>query len=475
MKKLICILLSIIICCYVLAGCTDSNSTLPENSSDTTSASQDDTDDINSNVTSSEDAVSDGQTVSSITLPDNLEMHKAVSAQETFDKLSNMDKTAGCEYIYNQYIRPAERSNLLGKEWDDGTLSDKYIFYFAMNVVFHNIEYFRDNFPDGNEPNTVCVPEDIVEDYINQFILEADNLLLRSESFNSHYNENLKGYDFFVAETGWMINSTKVTDYIFDKEKLVVTYDILPIDGEETITKTAVFNVEDGLYKLYQTYNFTNSDSAITSKDGTHSIITEYTGFRGESSEVHIIDNKTGESNLVDTFIHNLISDVGFFSNGDIYVMDYTGLRVFNYKNNMTSKEPVFTTSTNFPAGGVIKDDGTERYIFAIRRDPDNFDYIVVYGEYIEDEDYYVAHPNDFQLAYNYKIGLLDKEGNLTKSWDTGVPIMFNVFGFENVVLTKIGEDEILISAHYKNEQRFKGRFNLSTGTYSSIKEFKVP
>ncbi len=474
MKKILCGLLSILLCSCIFAGCTVHSGTPTESFSGEAVISQNNSISAESSAASCGNADGAEQAPTPTALPEAAGIHRAVTAQETFAVLSGMDKKAGCDYIYNQYIHPAERAGLLGSSWYDCG-ADQYIFYYFANVVFHDLEFYRENFPAGKGTNTICIPEDTVENYINQFILEADNVLLRSEEFNSYYNEDQKGYDFFVAETSRLTDSTCVTDYNIDEKKLVVTYDILPIDNGEVIPMTAVFNTEDGVYKLYRTFAYAPQEPFLPSSDGTHTIVTKYTGFRGESSEVHIVDNRTGESNFVDTFLFTNVHDVGFFANGDIYVMDYTGLRVFNFEINMNSKEPLFTTETNFPAGGVIRDDGTERYLFAVRRDPEKFDYIVVYGEYIEDDDYYTAHPNDFQLAYTYKIGLLDKEGKLTQSWDTGVPIMFTVFGFEDVTITMCSENEIAISAPYKGETRFEGRFDLSTGMYTSVKEFKVP
>lgn len=165
--------------------------------------------------------------------------------------------------------------------------------------------------------------------------------------------------------------------------------------------------------------------------------------------------------------------DVGFMSNGDLYVMNNIGFTTYTIDDGIVQQN--FSTKDNFPAGGVIAADDTKRFLFAVRRDPVNMDYIVIYGEYIEAADYSKAHPNDFQMAYNYKIGLLDKNGNLTQSWDTGVPIMYSSFGFEDVSMYKVNENEIEFYVTYKTEERLRGRFDVTTGVYTPIKEFKLP
>ncbi|MBP1571958.1 MAG: hypothetical protein J6C76_08670 [Oscillospiraceae bacterium] len=229
-------------------------------------------------------------------------------------------------------------------------------------------------------------------------------------------------------------------------ERFYPSYDLKQyIDGE------AVANSKDGRYALYWGDGFGAGDSS--------------------SREIVLCDTQDNSCTSLGVIIKDQVSDAGFFANGDAYTMDYTGLNVFRTSAEGGGRgEVIFTTKTNFP-GGVVVDDGPySRYIFAIRRDPVTYEYIVIYGDCI-----YSDPANDFQLKENYRVGLLDKTGKLTKSWETRAPIMFTAFGFESVYMTKPNEAEIEFFVQYKTEERFRGRFNLENGEYTTIKEFVAP
>ena len=393
-----------------------------------------------------------------------------IPAEEVLSALAKMSKSDACAYLQQNYTEPLERAMLLTKAAADGTnLDQKYIFYYFVNAIFNNIDYYKENYPAGSENNTVCVPADEVEEYLSLFIEDIGNILLRSE-YNGYYNKEQNGYEYFVGETGWITDNTQVFDYYIDEEKLIINYYILPIDTDDKIPMTIVFYKNDDYYKYYRTLSLSGLYTKTAEKEG-YAISLEKSGLGGELSQATLINTSTGETNLLDIFSYNS-SDVGFFKNGDIYVMDDYGMNVYNPQINMTDKTPVFTTNTNFPCGKNIYDDGTERHLFAIRRDPDKMDYIVIYGEYIEKENYEDNYVSDLQMVHTYKVGLLDKEGNLTKSWDTGVNIMFSR-GFDDVFMIKPSENEIEFFVQYKTEERLRGRFNLETGVYSPIKEFK--
>ena len=229
-------------------------------------------------------------------------------------------------------------------------------------------------------------------------------------------------------------------------ERFYPSYDLKQyIDGE------AVANSKDGRYALYWGDGFGAGDSS--------------------SREIVLCDTQDNSCTSLGVIIKDQVSDAGVFANGDAYIMDYTGLNVFRTSAEGGGRgEMIFTTKTNFP-GGVVVDDGPySRYVFAVRRDPVTYEYIVIYGDCI-----YSDPANDFQLKENYRVGLLDKTGKLTKSWETRAPIMFTAFGFESVYMTKPNEAEIEFFVQYKTEERFRGRFNLENGEYTTIKEFVAP
>lgn len=421
--------------------------------------------------TNNDTQISDNTDIPNIQIIEqNTEIRKPISAKETVLMLSSINKADACEYLQQNYTEPFEKARLLTQEASDGmNLDQKYIFYYFVSAVSDNIDYYKENYPAGSENNTVCVPAEEVEEYLSLFIEDIGNILLRSEH-NGYYNKEQNGYEYFVGETSWIIDNTQVFDYYIDKEKLIINYYILPIDTEDKIPMTVVFHKNGDYYKYYRTLSLSGIYTKAAEKDG-YAISLENNGFSGELSQATLINTSTGETNLLDIFsYHN--SDVGFFKNGDIYVMDDYGMNVYNPQINMTDKTPIFTTDTNFPCGKDIYPDGTDRYLFAIRRDPEKMDYIVIYGEYINKENYEDNYVSDLQMVHTYKIGLLDKEGNLTKSWDTGVNIMFSR-GFDDVFMIKPSENEIEFFVKFKDEERLRGRFNLESGEYTPIKEFK--
>ena len=226
-------------------------------------------------------------------------------------------------------------------------------------------------------------------------------------------------------------------------------------------------------YPSYESEKYFEQDPVATSKDGAYSLYYGNRFGQGDSVSLEYIlkHNNTDGYTSLGFVIGSLVADAGFFANGDAYTMDYTGLNVFRTSNaGGGAGEMIFTTKTNFP-GGVTVDNGPySRYIFAVRRDPVTFEYIVIYSECSHHEQ-----TKPYQLNQNYSVGLLDKDGKLTKSWDTGVPVIFSDFGFESVYMTKPSDTEIEFFVKYETEERLRGRFNLESGEYTAIKEFVAP
>ena len=223
----------------------------------------------------------------------------------------------------------------------------------------------------------------------------------------------------------------------------------------------------------YDIKSYLSSEPIAVSKDNSRSL------YRGKilelnnttASEIILKDNTSTACVSLGFTIDSLVSDAGFFSNGDAFTMDYNGLNVYNFPDGKDSSNPlIFTTHTNFPAGPVKGIGIVDRYIFAVRRDPEKMDYIVIYSEC----DTY--NPADkFQLKQNYKAGLLDADGNLVQSWDTGVPVIYSSFGFEPVYMSKPSENEIEFFVKYKGCERLRGRFNLENGAYTPVNTFSQP
>ena len=264
-------------------------------------------------------------------------------------------------------------------------------------------------------------------------------------------------------------------DYVvIEPESPQYTYSILIYTKNEDGSFKFVRNKHYGSKYIpsYDLKQYCEGEAIATGKDGRYALYWGAGFGAGDSSsrEVILYDTQDGTCNSLGFIIHNQISDAGFFADGDAYTMDYTGLNVFRTSPIGGGQgDTVFTTKVNFP-GGVTVDGGPySRYIFAVRRDPVTFEYIVIYSECI-----YYEPANDYQLKQNYKVGLLDKTGKLTKSWDTGVPVMFSTLGFESLYMTKPSETEIEFFVKYISEERLRGRFNIETGVYTPIKEFDI-
>lgn len=309
------------------------------------------------------------------------------------------------------------------------------------------------------------------------------------KDFEKHPNYNsADGTILFDGGIGCVtgVNYIEVTQQAEDEiTYYVIDYAISePEDPRFKYSKLTYTKNDDGSFKFisnkhygteyspsYDLHQLSQREAIEISKDGRYRL--HYgNGFGGgdsSSREVFLCDAENGNCISFGIIIINHVSDAGFFSNGDAYTMDYTGLNVYSTSETNSNKcDLIFTTKTNFP-GGVTVDSGPySRYIFAVRRDPVTYEYIVIYGDCI-----YSDPANDFQLKENYKVGILDKEGNLKQSWDTGIPIMFTVMGFESVYMTKPSETEIEVFVQYKTEERLRGKFNLETGVYTPIKEFK--
>ncbi len=219
--------------------------------------------------------------------------------------------------------------------------------------------------------------------------------------------------------------------------------------------------------KVYSPEHYSTIYPAIAaSKDGKYELYySDSVNLWGTKvKNVVLYEKDTGKRISLGFINDDNISGAGFFANGDIYAMDTSGLDVFRCE---MTPQPYFTTKTNFAAGDFYYGP-EERYIYAIRRDPVDFDYIVVYsqGESVNDK------ANAFELTATYKVGLLDKEGNLTHSWDTGVNVVHCVNGFEQVYLSVTGENTIEFFVIRGEEELLRCGVDLTTGNCTTIKAY---
>jgi len=166
--------------------------------------------------------------------------------------------------------------------------------------------------------------------------------------------------------------------------------------------------------------------------------------------------------------------DAGFFKNGDVYSIAYDNFLV--YDTDMDNLQPVFAMADNFPLGENFNGKGTNRYLVAARRNPDDFSYIAVYFDLQQSENYYDKFLNNDEdssrLKGTYNVALLDRQGRLIKSYDTGEHRRWSYFGIEPVSIYMKNENELGIYSYFKSEENkaTEGFINLDTGVYTKLK-----
>ncbi|MBR2028611.1 MAG: hypothetical protein IKA10_06475 [Oscillospiraceae bacterium] len=371
--------------------------------------------------------------------------------------------------IAEQFLKPLAKAELIGNYYKDTDQITKMLAFYGQTDLS---EY--DTVNDGDGRTYVNVPGIAVMEYLRKHFAETDSFIFKASEL---YNKETDTFRIYIDKEDYPYN-IYVGSYILSHSSLIVNeYTITDETGVEIARESCYFSRENNHYLFNYCKDF--EDFIEAAQEGERYVFALGEAEGGGDSwayDVILTDNETGKSkNLGREYLSSAISDYGRFSNGDIYVMNYRGLTVFD--TDMDNPNPIFTTKTNFPctiSNEAIDNKGTHRYLFAIRRDPVTFEYVVIYGEYIEDEVYENNYLNDFQMAHNYRIGILDKTGKLIKSWDTGVPIMFTVFGFENTYMKKVGDNEYEMFVTYKDSLRLSGRFNTENETYTPIKEFKI-
>ncbi|MBQ8604436.1 MAG: hypothetical protein IJ410_06310 [Oscillospiraceae bacterium] len=157
---------------------------------------------------------------------------------------------------------------------------------------------------------------------------------------------------------------------------------------------------------------------------------------------------------------------VGFFSNGDIYSISRKDFKI--YTSDFKEEGPIFRLSDNFPLGTYISDTVGYRVLFAARRNPDDRSFIVLYTDipYCDRNIDMWIDGSDVRLKSDYKVGLLDNQGNLLKSYSTGENAGFS--GFYNVDMYLDG-DELHFVEMVKSTVNIHGVVNIKTGEYRKI------
>ena len=267
----------------------------------------------------------------------------------------------------------------------------------------------------------------------------------------------------FLAHThkADIINCTYDTDYTGSWQPLF-HINFVRCNGDYTPYSFTTAKKQPSDYRTNM-YGVDTSSIMATSKDGNYVIYESDSTVAGDGGLVQcsLKEITTGNLKSLGSMMFTRGFDTGFFSNGDAYMMnEYEGIRIYN--TDMSDTSEIFNSGKYLPCGENIDGNGTERYLFAIRRDPQAMDYIVLYTEFVRGDKL----PSDF----NYIIGKLDAEGRLVYTQQLPAKIQWqDQLGFLTVNMYKSAENEIEFYTSYKDRQITKGRFNFATQQYTGL------
>ncbi|MBQ6896520.1 MAG: hypothetical protein IJN69_04855 [Oscillospiraceae bacterium] len=164
----------------------------------------------------------------------------------------------------------------------------------------------------------------------------------------------------------------------------------------------------------------------------------------------------------------------GFFSNGDVYHFNFDRFDI--YEKGMESSEPKFRLTDRLSLGEINGENISARYLHAIRRDPENLSFILVFSEvYSTPGTNIYTDDTETVMTANYQIGFMDKNGVLQDSIDTGCPVLCGDNGyyryFRNVSMYLSGNQlNIEVNSRENGEVFTKGVLNFDTQGFITLK-----
>ena len=183
----------------------------------------------------------------------------------------------------------------------------------------------------------------------------------------------------------------------------------------------------------------------------------------GDSSSSSIVlrDNVTGQCRWL-SGRRSSYSDYGFFANGDLYVREPDCLRMF-YKESGYTKQAPF----ELPLG--VQPEGFTRYLSAVRRDPEDGTYLVVYYEQTEQQaaDRWMK---PFETDVCFVIGKCDQNGRLLQSWNSGQIVISPLYDTTWVDLW-LQDGDAYVNAYQKTIQSpvLSFSFDFDSETFTSL------
>ncbi len=188
-------------------------------------------------------------------------------------------------------------------------------------------------------------------------------------------------------------------------------------------------------------------------------------------SNILLVDNRTKQMKYID-YIGGMYgggSDVGFFSNGDVYLLRRDDFKVFT--TDMDDEGPEFCLADKYSFGDYVDGGKKARWLVAARRDPQDYTYIAVYAQVSREREDIML--DEWRMDGTYKVGFFDAYGRLIKEYDTGVDALMSSFGLVPVNMWLSGENLHMYGFVKNTDNRyFEGYMNINTGKYTPVKSF---
>lgn len=321
---------------------------------------------------------------------------------------------------------PAD-SDIIKTSYDLTVDNVLYKCYLADNDVKKRLDYGYIAIREENGDCTGCVLVDT--NGMESFKYSSNKLSLEENGNLVSYNE-LSGLQF-----------TMDFDSGNTQMEYIITEDML---GEKLAQS------KDGRYSIYEY--------------GKHSIKHYWTSYRA------LKDEKTGEIKFLSDYYAKNYTDIsletGFFSNNEIYLMYDYDFEIYNPEN--IENGPVLNIGKKFPLGIEGEDGYRKNTLWAVRRDPVDKTFIVVHDHLGPDRWYYTEDRMDGNYFKDtYDVALLDKDGNIIKSFTTEMKVPANTKILNISLSGDILTMENMDSTTGKTVQ--KATLNISTGKFKKI------
>ncbi len=360
-------------------------------------------------------------------------------------------------FVYEgKYAGEFVSENLFMMQLAGGAYPTYQLYNVSDNTLSGNIHEYVDSLEVGNTEYSVYEIFVDNEDYYGGLALRKEN-----GQYTGAVLYDTKDYTYFKQSPGtlWL-----------EDDKLVfhtaVTGLRFTIDFETGTCERDYLVTEDMLGEKLDTSKAKNYSLYEYSKHSYNSHWLSYLALKNEKTgEISFVDRYRGVENRKFTL------DAGFFSNGDIYLM--TDYDFVIYTTDTFENGPAFSLGEKFPLG-VTKEDG-EKYnaLHAVRRDPVDGSFIVVF-DHLPDGRYYTS---EYSSKYNgvfedrYEVALLDNESNIIKTYMTQMYVAANKEPL-NMYLT--GDVLTLQNVDRETGEILqKGTLNIKTGKFTLVKEWK--